>query len=37
MTLLEMEGVATYDVRVEGGMVAINPTPREQAEPTLDS
>lgn len=29
MAILETEGVNTYDIRVEGGMVAINPKPRE--------
>jgi nitrite reductase (NADH) small subunit len=37
MAILEMEGVATYDVRIDGGMVAINPNPREQAAPSEGS
>ena len=28
MTLMEQEGVATFEVRVEGGKVGVNPRPR---------
>ena len=29
MPILETEGVETFDVRVEGGVVAVNPRPRD--------
>jgi len=29
MPILETEGVATFEVRVEGGSIAINPRPRD--------